>query len=361
MTFNRLRCFLLIVTCFLLAGCDFLEPTDSTVPSVTVNFVSADPPNGSTIKPDETITVTFDDVPGSVAVNQGTVGIADRTATISGPFPAGPLSLNITWAGGVQRLTYTVDDPTPEGMVSIPAGEFQMGSNDYRDFPQEQPVHTVYIDAFFMDETEVTNLEYKKFVLANPNWGKNLIDESYLQLWTIGNNDYPSGKASHPVVSVTWYAAMAYAQWKGKRLPTEAEWEYAARGGLVGKEYPWGDGIDSSKANYGYNVGDTTPVGEYPPNRYGLHDMAGNVLEWCLDEYDGGFYARSPRDNPLHGAPSVDWLVRNFTGVTSYLDRVLRGGGWIYSPIDLRVAARRTRYFAAWSDIFIGFRCARSQ
>ena len=161
----------------------------------------------------------------------------------------------------------------PEGMVLIPAGEFEMGSNDPEAGNDEQPVHTVSIDAFYMDKYEVTNAQYKKFVDANPQWGKDRIDEEfhvgyYLQDWN-GNN-YPAGTANHPVTHVSWYAAMAYAGWVGKRLPTEAEWEYAARGGLVGKKYPWGDVIDPGKANYGRNVGDTTSVGKYPPNGYGL-------------------------------------------------------------------------------------------
>ena len=218
----------------------------------------------------------------------------------------------------------------PEGMVSIPAGEFQMGSNDPEAQNDEQPVHTVYVDAFFMDEHEVTNLEYKKFVLANPRWSKDRIDKAlrdgrYLRHWK--GNDYPRGKANHPVSGVSWYAAMAYAGWAGKRLPTEAEWEYAARGGLAGQKYPWkGDVIDLGKANYGKNVDETTPVGKYPPNGYGLYDMAGNVWEWCLDEYNKDFYFTSPRENPLSGANSVDWIISNFTSVKER--RVLRGGSW---------------------------------
>ena len=108
MTLKRLSCLLLIVTCFFIASCDFLEPKGPTAPLDTVDFVSADPPIGSTIEPNATITVTFDDVPTNVAVTQGAVGIANQRATISGPFEEGPLSLNITWTNGAHRLTYTV-------------------------------------------------------------------------------------------------------------------------------------------------------------------------------------------------------------------------------------------------------------
>ena len=328
-----------------------------------VIFVAVDPPSGSTIEPDATITVTFDAVPGGVVVNSGTATVTGQIVTISGPFPAGLLSLNLTWADGAHRLTYTVNPPLPEGMVLIPAGEFQMGSNDPEAQNDEQPVHTVYIDAFFMDETEVTNVEYQKFVRANPRWGKRSIDGAfhngkYLDHWN-GDN-YPIGKENYPVVYVSWYAAMAYAQWVEKRLPTEAEWEYAARGGLRGQKYPWrGDVIDRGRANYADSgIGDTTAVRRYPPNGYGLYDMAGNVWEWCLDEYDGGFYDRSPRDNPLSGGPSVDWIISNFTGVKT--SRVLRGGSWGNNPVNLRVAFR-FRDAPAISNNGYGFRCARAQ
>ncbi len=262
-----------------------------------------------------------------------------------------------------------------EGMVPIPAGEFQMGGTDPEALNNEQPVHTVYVDAFFMDEHEVTNLEYQTFVLANPQWQREQIhskfhDGDYLKLWRgIRGNDYPKGKAEHPVVYVSWYAAMAYAGWVGKRLPTEAEWEYAARGGLEGKKYTWGDDagtdpgwgwgdiIDRDRANAG---GDTTAVGEYPPNGYGLYDMTGNVYEWCLDEYNKDFYAMSPRENPLSGANSVDWIINNFTSVTTH--RVLRGGSWgnLGAHSRLRVAFRRWKKPLFTSEKF-GFRCARSQ
>ena len=253
--------------------------------------------------------------------------------------------------------------PTPEGMVHIPGGQFQMGGNDNEQNSDERPVHTVHINAFFMDEHEVTNSEYKEFLLENPNWQKNQIDKrfhngDYLKHWSDDNN-YPSGKADHPVTYVSWYAAMAYAEWAGKRLPTEAEWEYAARGGVAGQKYPSGNTISTGEANYGRHVGDTTPVGQYAPNGHGLYDMAGNVWEWCLDAYDVGFYAAS-RDsrNPISGARTLQWILDNFTNIQANSTRVLRGGSWYNSAQFLRVA-KRNGNSPTNTPAFNGFRCAR--
>ena len=242
----------------------------------------------------------------------------------------------------------------PEGMVLIPAGDFRMGSND-GNF-DERPVHTVYVDAFYMDAHEVTNAQYKDFVDANPQWGKDDIpsryhDGNYLKHWT--RNSYGSG--NDPVVYVSWYAAMAYAEWAGKRLPTEAEWERGARGGLSGKKYPWGDSINSSKAVY--DVGGTTDVGTYPPNNYGLYDMAGNVWEWCLDEYQGDYYKISPRRNPIARVNSIIHITNNFTNIKS--KRVLRGGSWEGNRRSLRVADRRVNT-PTFTNSYFGFRCAKS-
>ena len=286
-----------LFTLSLIVGCG--SGDEATEEAALVNLVSAIPPGGE-ISVNGSITVTFDDTPADVTVSAGTVTVVGKTATITGPFTPGLLALTVTWADGTQALTYTITAPdtdlsvatAPEGMVLIPAGEFEMGSNVGE--WSEKPMHTVYVDAFYMDKYEVTNLDFKRFVLANPQWQKGRIPKAfhrgrYLRDWT-GNN-YPTGKADHPVKYVSWYAAVAYSKWAGKRLPTEAEWECAARGGKSGLRYPWGNDIDSDKANYGNNVGDTTPVGSYASNGYGLYDMVGNVLEWCLDAYDDNIYS----------------------------------------------------------------------
>ena len=245
----------------------------------------------------------------------------------------------------------------PGGVVPIPSGEFQMGGADDTAEIDEHPVHPVHVDAFYIDKYEVTNAQYKRFVDANPQWQKGSIlrkyhNGNYLKFWQ-GNN-YPPGRENHPVVWVSWYAAMAYAKWTGKRLPTEAEWERAARGGLIGAKYSWGDEIDPTMANYGGELGDTQPVGSYPPNAYGLYDMTGNVMEWCLDAYDEGFYNHSPPRNPIAGGPLVD-IVNNFLSVTNL--RVVRSGCWYNVPMHVRVA---DRYGTLPEDASRGrgFRCA---
>ena len=262
---------------------------------------------------------------------------------------------------------FAVQPSTPEqpavhiiGEVAlIPAGEFQMGGRDGDAESDEQPVHTVYVDAFYIDKYEVTNAQYKKFVDANPQWQKdniprNLHNGKYLRFWR--GNTYHLSKENHPVVYVSWYAAMAYAKWAGKRLPTEAEWEKAARGGVVGRKYPWGDLIDSTKANYGRAVGKTMLVGTYPANDYDLYDMVGNVMEWCLDAYETDYYSRSSPRNPIAGDGLTD-LVDNFQNVTSL--RVVRSGCWYNAPMHVRIA---DRYGTSPDDASSGrgFRCAGS-
>jgi formylglycine-generating enzyme required for sulfatase activity len=201
-------------------------------------------------------------------------------------------------------------------MAYIPAGSFQMG--DHLDnMSNALPVHTVTLDGFYMDKTEVTVGQFKEFLSdSDYNWGG-----SWASVATTSPTD------DHPMSYVSWNDAVSYANWAGKRLPTEAEWEYAARGGLTSKRYPWGDEIDDTKANYASNVGTTTVAGSYPANGYGLYDMAGNVTEWCNDWYSSDYYTNSPATNP----PGPE---------NGGFGRVLRGSGWICNASYLRVAHR---------------------
>lgn len=295
--------------------------------------------------------------PTSTATNQSTTKSEKKHATRMESVQSTTTQRTVTTPTTVPKPTTS---SAPPGMVLIPAGEFQMGSDENTD---EKPVHTIYTDAFYMDKYEVTNAQYKTFLNANPQWQKGRIsviyhDGDYLKHWN-GNN-YPAGKGDHPVPYVSWYAAMAYARWAGKRLPTEAEWEKAARGGLVGKKYPWGDYIDSTKANYNKEVDDTISVGRYSSNGYGLYDMAGNVLEWCLDEYDEDIYKKellfmNSRQNPIVGGTIVS-VTTNFSKVKT--QRVLRGGSWSALPQAVRVADR-VKGNPTVSHDGIGFRCVK--
>ena len=386
---SMLSMFIMIIGILFVTGCSDDEDTETTNSRPIINrlIVPEEVKAGEKVK----LEVIAHDADGDKLtykwiVSEGTV---DSVGVWSVPSDATRVTVLVRVGDGVNSAVesskISVDivappDPSkpmvPKGMVLIPAGEFQMGSNDPDALNDEQPVHTVYVDAFFMDQHEVTNLEYQQFVLANPQWQKDQIDSEfhngkYLNLWRgRRGNDYPKGKANHPVVHVSWYAAMAYAQWQGKRLPTEAEWEHAARGGLAGKRYPWGDDdiiiagqqgdafdFDSAKANIGI-IGDTTSVGKYPPNGYGLYDMVGNVWEWCLDEYNKDFYSTSPRENPLSGADSVGWIINNFTSVQT--TRVLRGSSWHSLWWSLRMTRRRWNRPSFTTNDF-GFRCVRSQ
>ena len=222
----------------------------------------------------------------------------------------------------------------PEGMIWIPGGTFMMGSKDGDD--DEKPVHEVTVDGFYMDQYEVTVGQFKVFCKATdrempgqPEWNKD----------------------NHPAVNVSWNDAAAYAQWADKHLPTEAEWEYAARGGLEGKSYPCGDFISHDDANY-YGTGGkdrwsgTSPVGSFSANPYGLYDMAGNVWEWCSDWYDSDYYKHTPGLNPR--------------GPESGSKHVLRGGSWGGYAFNISVAIRNY-YGIDDSDDYVGFRCVRSQ
>ena len=176
-------------------------------------------------------------------------------------------------------------------MALIPGGSFEMGDHFGEGETNERPVHRVELDAFYMDVYEVTVGQFREFV--NQSGYKYRGNWDNVAKYSLGDD--------YPMIYVDWIDATAYAKWAGKRLPTEAEWEYAARGGLVGKRYAWGDEASTSgKENYGKNVGITTVVGSYPANRYGLFDMAGNVREWCQDWYGENYCRSSPAKNPPH-------------------------------------------------------------
>ena len=236
-------------------------------------------------------------------------------------------------------------------MHLIPAGEFEMGDHFGEGQSDERPVHTVYLDAFYMDETEVTNAMYRTFVEAT---GYRPIPFHWNKAGDLGR----LGKPHFPVIHVTWYDAMMYARWAGKRLPTEAEWEYAARGGRVGERYPWGNEVSHAQANYSGEVEPDiwywpAPVKRFPQNDYGLYDMAGNVWEWCMDEYDRDFYTTSPRNNPVAGG-LIPITNNDFRTLTS--PRVWRGGAWDGGPTSITVSNRAK---SAPSSRFLktGFRC----
>ncbi|MCE2400099.1 formylglycine-generating enzyme family protein [Candidatus Poribacteria bacterium] len=237
-----------------------------------------------------------------------------------------------------------------EGMALIPAGEFRMGSIGAEADGDEQPLHRVYVDAFYIDKYEITVGEYKQFIKKT---GHDAPD------WDAIAKYSPTDE--HPIANVTWYDAVAYAEWAGKRLPTEAEWEKAARGGLVGKKYSWGDTTpNGTQANLngtedGYEF--TAPVGSFPANGYGLHDMAGNVQEWCLDAYQVTFYENSPKDNPIAGEV---YMTDGTLSANIMISRVLRGGSYLnMSNKSGRVAGRSGSEFAAIGTNLTGFRCVK--
>jgi len=217
--------------------------------------------------------------------------------------------------------------------VYIPAGEFLMGSDSGEE--NAQPVHEVYLDGFWMDEHEVTADQFQKFM-----------EET-------SHSADPKNSGNYPVAGVNIQDALSYCEWAGRRLPTEAEWEKAARGGLEGKLYPWGDEYfnnipgDIGGAQGGNGVHDPINVQTYAPNGYGLYDMAGNIWEWTADFYDENYYSNSPENNP--------------TGPQDGELYVVRGGSWFLWMNNLRVDHR------FWSGDgpdsggdHIGFRCVES-
>ncbi len=313
--------------------------------------------------------------------------------------------------------------PQPPGMVWIPGGEFLMGSADPLARPNEQPVHPVLIHGFCMERYDVTNADFRRFVLATgysttaerkPDWdelraqvppdaikpdestlvpgslvfvptAQSVSLEDWTQWWRwvpgadwrhpAGPGSDINGKDDYPVVHISFEDAKAYASWVGKRLPTEAEWEFAARGALSGKRYAWGDELSPQgrvMANtwqgvFPVNKGQhgLSRVGSYPPNGYGLFDMTGNVWQWTADWYRSDAFAQqevadaAPLDNPTGPASSYDPEDSLNADAPK---RVIRGGSYLCSPdycVSYRPSARRGQT-PDTSTSHIGFRLAAS-
>jgi formylglycine-generating enzyme required for sulfatase activity len=247
-------------------------------------------------------------------------------------------------------------------MVQLPGGTFRMGSDEASlraQFPTagrglmsmllaETPAHEQTIPPFRIDRYEVTNRQFQSFIRARPQWSRQRIGGDYLKPWM--GDRFPEGTADFPVAFVTWEAAVAFAAWTGKRLPTEAEWEFAARGGRDDCLYPWGREAPSpERANYrGSATGHAVNVGSYPPNPYGIFDLAGNVWEFCLDAWQ-------PRYRPGPQFQTGQDIRRMQHAAAER--RVIRGGSYDGTAVNLRVAARDS-HPVNHAVAFVGFRCA---
>lgn len=242
----------------------------------------------------------------------------------------------------LQTVKPLVQKGSPSGMILIEAGEFIMGSDNILD---AQPQRKVYVDSFYIDKYEVTNEEYVEFLNSiGKHEGYIDLDSGYCKIEKInGVYTVKKGYEKYPVVEVSWNGANMYAKWAGKRLPTEAEWEKAARG-VDGRKYPWGDTFDRNKCNT--NMRSVMSVGSYPEGAspYGCQDMAGNVWEWVADWYSSDYYKNSPLINPQ--------------GPHSGTQRVWRGGSWLGNKATTQCDVRN--YLSPESTKNTGgFRCAK--
>lgn len=238
-----------------------------------------------------------------------------------------------------------------ETMVTVESGPFLMGTDFARADDQDKPQHIVDLPAYRIDKYPVTNAQYARFVLAT-NYRPPLH-------WKDGK--IPQGEALRPVTMVSWHDAQAYAKWAGKRLPTEQEWEKAARG-KEGWRWPWGNKMDPSRLNTYYNVGSTTDVGSYPSgvSPYGAMDMAGNVAEWTADDF-APYPGSTASAELFKAAPAEDVNLKNQTDEQAVKVegkfKVLRGGSWKSDPFSTSTYHRNYAW-ANYASDFYGFRLA---
>ncbi len=317
---------------------------DKFVESVTLNKTTLELKVGKTA----TLTVTVspaDAVDKTVSWTSSDAGVAtvDANGKVTA-VKAGKATITVTTTDGNKTATCEVTVTTAleeMEMVFVQGGTFTMGSPDSVGFDDEHPQHQVTLSDFYISKYEVTNAQYTKFLNAkgmHEDGGNAWLDlsDSDCQIELVGGEyKVKSGKENYPVIFVTWYGATAYAEWKGGRLPTEAEWEYAARGGnqSQGYTYSGSNNIDdvawyrdnsTNPDNDLYNGKGTHIVGTKQANELGIYDMTGNVCEWCSDWY--GDYTADAQTNP--------------TGATSGSYRVYRGGSWSYGAFNCRVAFR---------------------
>lgn len=237
----------------------------------------------------------------------------------------------------VKELAPTIDESDGGTLVLVPEGTFKMGPDR----------RAVFLDAYYIDRYPVTNGQFARFLEITKYQPVDEEAQRFLAHWRQGR--IPKEQKDHPIVFVSRTDALAYAKWAGKRLPTEAEWEKAARG-QDGRRYPWGrDNPDKTRANYGNRHHGTLSVRAHPYGKspYGVEDLAGNVSEWCQDVFDEDFYVRGPEHNP-----------RNMVRVEDP-EFVVRGGSWLFDDRSLRTYARTARP-ALYRASDVGFRCVRS-
>ncbi len=264
-----------------------------------------------------------------------------------------------------QARSYTVAEAeallTPEQwaeletMIEIPGGTFLMGTNYRRADPQDQPQRLIEVAPFKIDKYEVTNAQYARFVAATGH-------RPPLH-WE--NGRIPDGLELHPVTMVSWFDALKYAQWAGKRLPSEAEWERAARG-TDGRRWPWGNSMDPNRLNTYYQVGSTTVVGSYPggASPEGVLDMAGNVSEWVADDFLPYPGSSAPQHMFQAKVPVLpESAAERSLKVVDFINtkeryKVIRGGSWKSDPFSTS-AYHRNFSWPNFASNFFGFRCAK--